>query len=268
MSSATTLAQPARILVTGGSRGIGLEVTRDLAAAGHQLWLAATTEKVHEVASLLGSGHRASRLDVADPHSVAALFGEIGRDWKGLDAVIHAAAELGQTGNFWQLDPEAFAHTLRVNTSGSFFVARAFVQSWLDASQEPETNRRGKIILFSGGGGGYGYPQFLPYGTSKAATVRMCETMAMELDAARIPIDINIIAPGANETSLLAAVRAAGGEVRTVVPFSKPIALCRWLLSGDSDGISGRFIHVNDPYPTLSPTALRVETLKLRRIDL
>ena len=90
----------------------------------------------------------------------------------------------------------------------------------------------------------------------------------MELDTAKLPVDINIIAPGANETSLLAAVRAAGGEVRTVVPFSKPIALCRWLLSAASDGVSGRFIHVNDAYPTLSPNALRVEALKLRRIDL
>ena len=96
----------------------------------------------------------------------------------------------------------------------------------------------------------------------------MCETMSLELEAAQIPIDVNIIAPGANETSMLAAVRAAGGEVRTVVPFSKPIALCRWLLSSDSDGISGRFIHVNDPYPTLSLGSLRAEALKLRRIDL
>jgi NAD(P)-dependent dehydrogenase (short-subunit alcohol dehydrogenase family) len=96
----------------------------------------------------------------------------------------------------------------------------------------------------------------------------MCETMSMELDAAHVPIDINIVAPGANETSLLAAVRAAGGEVRSVVPFSKPIGLCRWLLSSASDGISGRFLHVNDAYSTLAPEALRAEALKLRRIDL
>lgn len=259
--------RPLRVLVTGGSRGIGLEIARDLAASGHQLWLAATTEKVRVAAAQLGPNHRASRVDVADPHSVAALFAEIRREWQGLDAVIHSAAELGPTGDFWKLDPEKFAHTLRVNSAGSFFIARAFVQMWIASS--PRTPlRRGKIILFSGGGSGYGYPQFLPYGTSKAGAVRMCETMSMELDAARVPIDINIIAPGANETSLLAAVRAAGGEVRSVVPFSKPIALCRWLLSSDSDGITGRFIHVNDPYPTLSPNALRAEALKLRRIDL
>ncbi len=267
MSTDTSSPQAARILITGGSRGIGFEIARDLAASGHKLWLAATSDKIHEAARQLGPEHRASRLDVANPQSVAALYSEIRREWQGLEAVIHAAAELGQTGNFWRLDPEAFAHTLRVNTDGSFFIARAFVELWLESSPENPV-RRGKIIFFSGGGSGYGYPNFLPYGTSKAAAVRMCETMSMELDAAHVPIDINIVAPGANETSLLAAVRAAGGEVRSVVPFSKPIELCRWLLSAASDGISGRFIHVNDTYSAMAPEGLRAEALKLRRIDL
>lgn len=267
MSGFTKSPHSARVLITGGSRGIGLEIARDFAAAGHELWLCATSEKAHEAAHELGPVHRSTCADIADPQCVDSLFKEIRGEWRGLDAVIHAAAELGQAGDFWQLDPERFMHTLRVNAAGPFFIARAFVQLWLDAAPE-KASRRGKIVLFAGGGAGYGYPRFLPYGTSKAAAVRMCETMAMELDAAHLPIDVNIIAPGANETSMLAAVRAAGGEVRTVVPFSKPIALCRWLLSTDSDGISGRFFHVNDPYPTLSRDSLRAEALKLRRIDL
>ena len=267
MPGVTNLPQSARVLVTGGSRGIGLEIARDLAASGHQLWLCSTSEKAHEAARELGPVHRSSCADIADSQCVDSVFDEIRREWRGLDAVIHAAAELGQAGDFWQLDAERFVHTLRVNCAGPFFVARAFVQLWLDAPPQ-SPSRRGKIVLFAGGGAGYGYPRFLPYGTSKAAAVRICETMSMELDAAHTPIDVNIIAPGANETSMLAAVRAAGGEVRTVVPFSKPIALCRWLLSSDSDGISGRFIHVNDQYSTLSRESLRAEALKLRRIDL
>ena len=267
MSGFTNLPPSARVLITGGSRGIGWEVARDFAAAGHEIWLCSTSEKAHEAARELGSPHRSSRVDIADAHSVGSLFNEIRREWRRLDAVIHAAAELGQAGDFWQLDPQRLVHTLRVNCAGPFFIVKAFVQLWLEAAPENPPNR-GKIVLFAGGGAGYGYPRFLPYGTSKAAAVRMCETMAMELDAAHIPIDVNIIAPGANETSMLAAVRAAGGEVRTVVPFSKPIALCHWLLSSDSDGISGRFIHVNDPYPTLSGESIGAEALKLRRVDL
>jgi 3-oxoacyl-[acyl-carrier protein] reductase len=266
MSAATSPQQPTRVLISGGSRGIGFEVARDLASSGHQLWLAATTDRVHEAARQLGAGHRASRLDIGDPRSVAAIFEEIRHEWHGLDALVHAAAELGEAGNFWELDPEKFARTLSVNIGGAFFVSRAFVQLWLGTARQAGA-RRGKIVLFGGGGAGYGYPQFLAYGTSKAADVRMCETMSMELDAARIPIDVNIVAPGANDTAMLAAVRAAGGEVRTVVPFSKPIAICRWLLSSDSDGISGRFLHVNDTYPTLSPEGLRAEAFRLRRID-
>jgi 3-oxoacyl-[acyl-carrier protein] reductase len=259
---------PTRVLITGGSRGIGFEVARDLAAAGCKIFLAAKTEKVFEAAKQIGPQVLASRVDIADAESVDALFSEMRSAWGGLDAVIHAAAELGQTGRFWELGSEEFVSTLRVNTAATFFLVKDFVQSWLNATARSNLSpRRGKIVLFAGGGAGYGYPQFLPYGTSKAAAVRMCETMAMELDAACLPIDVNIIAPGANETSMLAAVRAAGGEVRTTVPFSKPIALCRWLLSSASDGISGRFLHVNDSYASLSPVTIREEALRLRRID-
>jgi 3-oxoacyl-[acyl-carrier protein] reductase len=207
-------------------------------------------------------------MDVADAKSVKATFADLHRTWGGVDALIHAAAELGESSSFWDLAEDKFAATLMNNTAGSFHVAKAFVRAWIDRAQaEDPGTRRGKIILFAGGGAGYGYPRFLPYGTSKAAVVRMCETMAMELDAAQLPIDTNVIAPGANETRMLAQVRAAGGEVRTVVPFSKPIALVRWLLSSESDGVSGRFLHVNDDYTSMPAQKLKPEALKLRRCE-
>jgi NAD(P)-dependent dehydrogenase (short-subunit alcohol dehydrogenase family) len=255
-----------KILITGGSQGIGLAIARDLAGLGHQLWLCARRQEVLQVAQGLGANVQASQVDVADAKSVNAVFSDLHHAWGGVDALIHAAAELGESGSFWNLAEDKFAATLMANTAGPFHVAKAFVRSSMD---RPETKdvRRGKIILFAGGGAGYGYPRFLPYGTSKVAVVRMCETMAMELDAAQLPIDINVIAPGANETRMLAQVRAAGGEVRTVVPFSKPIALTRWLLSPDSDGVSGRFLHVNDAYPAISAENLKPEAFKLRRCE-
>lgn len=254
-----------RILITGASRGIGLEVARDLHAVGCQIWLIGQSDTVHRVAEDLQPSPPARSLDVGDPSSVASLFDEIGSVWSGLDAIINAAAVLGEAGHFWDADEHRFSEVLRTNTVAAFSLVKNFVQ--LRRAAINPTGSRGKVILFAGGGAAYGYPTFLPYGASKAALVRMCETMAMELDAAGIPVDVNVIAPGANETAMLARVRAAGGEVRTTVPFSKPIALCRWLASAASDGVSGRFLHVNDSYVELIADELSSDVFKLRRVD-
>src|ERR1035437_115860 len=168
-----------RVLITGASRGIGYEIAKDLASSGARLWLTGKSESILETPSRLGTPLVARRMDVADPQSVADVFAEAHQDWEGLDAVIHAAAELGEAGHFWELDSLGFESTLKVNTLGCFHVAREFVRLWFASRQSGYQGQRGKIILFAGGGAAYGYPQFLPDGVSKPAAVRMCETMSM-----------------------------------------------------------------------------------------
>jgi len=260
-----TPLQDMRVLITGGGRGIGFEIAKDLAASGTRIWLGGRSESVCAARNNLGSsGIEASTHDVGDTHSVAALFQRIRATWGGLDAVIHSAAILGEAGRFWEISTESAWQVLRVNTLGTYLVCREFVNLWLERRG---SGRRGKLILFAGGGAAYGYPKFLPYGCSKAADVRMCETMSIELAEAGIDIDVNIVAPGANDTDMLRQVRQAGAEVRTVVPFSKPIALCRWLLSPASDGITGLFLHVNDAYQQLAQRKLREGAFQLRRVE-
>jgi 3-oxoacyl-[acyl-carrier protein] reductase len=113
--------------------------------------------------------------------------------------------------------------------------------------------RRGKIINLSGGGATSPLPNFSAYAASKAAIVRLNETLAEEVKG--FNIQVNAIAPGAVNTRLvdeiLAAGPAAGEEMlaRTRrqketggVPPEQAAALAVFLASEESDGLSGRLI--------------------------
>jgi NAD(P)-dependent dehydrogenase (short-subunit alcohol dehydrogenase family) len=95
--------------------------------------------------------------------------------------------------------------------------------------------------------------------------VRFTETLALEL-ADTGPL-VTIIAPGANETDMLAEVRRAGGSVKTTVGIDEPCRLVRRLLSEDARGLHGRFVHVRDDWDSASASALGKEHFRLRRVE-
>ena len=122
----------------------------------------------------------------------------------------------------------------------------------------------GKIINLSGGGATAPLPRLSAYAASKAAVVRFTETLAEELRGTGI--DVNAVAPGALNTRLLDEVLAAGPDrvgktfyERALkqkadggAPLEKGAALCAFLLSPESDGISGRLLSaVWDPWADL-----------------
>jgi NAD(P)-dependent dehydrogenase (short-subunit alcohol dehydrogenase family) len=114
--------------------------------------------------------------------------------------------------------------------------------------------RQGKIINFSGGGATAPLLRLAAYGASKAAVVRLTETLAEEVQP--FNIQVNAIAPGVVDTRLLDDMLAAkerGGEqfkrVRRLresgeggVPPELPAALALWLASGKSGGLTGKLI--------------------------
>jgi NAD(P)-dependent dehydrogenase (short-subunit alcohol dehydrogenase family) len=123
---------------------------------------------------------------------------------------------------------------------------------------------RGKIVQLSGGGATNPLPRLSAYAASKAAVVRFCETIALELQADHI--DVNCIAPGALNTRMLDEIIEAGpaavGEAfykksleqkaKGGVPLDKGAALAVWLGSPASDGITGKLLSaVWDPWQDL-----------------
>jgi NAD(P)-dependent dehydrogenase (short-subunit alcohol dehydrogenase family) len=124
--------------------------------------------------------------------------------------------------------------------------------------------RRGKILILSGGGATAPMANLSAYAASKAAVVRLMETLAVE--AKDFGIDVNAIAPGAMNTRFLDEALAAGPEklgpayfARLVqqkqsggVPLEKAADLAAFLASEESNGITGKLISAQwDPWTTL-----------------
>jgi NAD(P)-dependent dehydrogenase (short-subunit alcohol dehydrogenase family) len=124
----------------------------------------------------------------------------------------------------------------------------------------------GKIVNLSGGGATGPRPNASAYAASKAAVVRVTETLAHELQGTGI--DVNAIAPGALNTRMRDQMRAAGEPLPEAAPFEPAVRLATFLASAASDGISGRLIAALwDDWETLRPEALvGSDAYTLRRV--
>lgn len=262
-----------RVLVTGGSRGIGLDVSRALAQRGASVAIAARDRGGLEAAveKLYGSGHLAIALDVSDhaawPTAMARL------DTEGpVHGLVAAAGVLGPIGPLDAVDPQAFAEAIGINLLGTMLALHHTLPR-LRAT-------RGRAVTFSGGGATSPLPRYDAYAASKAAVVRLTENVA--LNGA---VEINAVAPGFVATKIhegtMAAGPAAAGEqyhartelelARGGFPASGVSDLVCFLLSQEAAGISGRLVSAQwDPWreQAFRDQLRGDETLgTLRRID-
>ena len=268
-----------KILITGGSLGIGFEISRLCASEGAQLILIARNqEDLESSIEKLGNNkakHKFYSLDVSNPKAVKKLAEKMKAESQYLDGLVNCAGIYGPIGRSDKIDPIEFTHAININLLGTFYMCHYFL---------PIIRRktRGKIINFSGGGAAGPFPNFTSYAVSKVGVVRLSENLAYEFKKDKI--DINSIAPGFVVTRLhqdtIEAGEKAGvdflnntlNQIKTGgVPAEKAAKLTLYLLSPDSDGITGKFISAPwDPWEEESfQTKLKLEKdfATLRRID-
>jgi 3-oxoacyl-[acyl-carrier protein] reductase len=241
-----------RVLVTGGSAGIGLEVSRELARRGARVVIAARDFTVVEqaVAGLDGDGHLGLRLDVSDEGAWGSALPAI--DAGGpLTGLVTAAGELGPIGLLEDVPPAAATRAIAVNLIGTMLALHHAL---------PRLRRSaGRAVTFSGGGATAPLPRYDAYAASKAGVVRLTENVA----AAAPEVAVNCVAPGfvatrIHEGTLAAGPEAAGAEYheRTVaglaeggVPAQLAAELVCFLLSDGAAGITGRLLSAQwDPW--------------------
>jgi len=187
-----------RVLITGGSKGIGRVVADALAERGWRVALLAREEQALQLAisELPGSGHEAFAMDASDEAAWQRLAGSL----KDVQGLVCAAAVLDPVGPIGSYAVADFRRTLEVNVVGTLLAIRACLPALLAS--------RGAIATFSGGGATSPLPRFDAYAASKAAVARLSENLAAELAGGGVRI--NCVAPGFVATGMHQATLAAG----------------------------------------------------------
>ena len=251
-------------LITGGSQGLGETIAEHFIREGANIVicsrdpvrLAVTRDRLQSLAS---PGQRviARPADVSSEIQVNDLAVFALAELGSLDILVNNAGVYGPMGPTESVSLAEWTRAMNINLYGILLPCRAVIPHF-------KQNGHGKIVILSGGGATNPLPNISAYAASKAAAVRLMETLAEELRAFKV--DVNAIAPGALATRLVDEVLAAGPErvgqafydknrkwkQDGATPLSLGASLAVYLASAESDGITGKLLSAQwDPWATL-----------------
>jgi NAD(P)-dependent dehydrogenase (short-subunit alcohol dehydrogenase family) len=215
-------------LVTGGGRGIGANIARELAAAGARVAVSARTrDEVERVAEEIGGV--AAVADVSSKEDVERMVGEVTAALGPID-LLCANAGIGNEGGLtWEVAPEDWWRIFEINVLGVYLCCVAVIPGMLERG-------RGRIVITGSGAAYLSGSSTTGYASSKAAVCRLAETLAGQL-AGRIPVFL--ISPGLVDTAMTDSFpRDAPWTPPELAP-----RLVRVLASGRADALAGRYLH-------------------------
>ncbi|MFI0349046.1 SDR family NAD(P)-dependent oxidoreductase [Actinomadura sp. 9N407] len=175
-----------RVLVTGGTRGIGRETVLGFARAGARVVACGRTaadDLARELKEQDGA-HRVVQADVTDADEVAGLAAVCRKELGGLDVVVNNVGADAR-GRFDELTEEEWQRVIDTNLTGAFLVTRAAIGLLAD---------HGSIVYVGAVAGTRGRPESAHYGASKTALTGLARSLAKELG--RRGVRVNTVAPG------------------------------------------------------------------------
>jgi gluconate 5-dehydrogenase len=186
-----------RVLVTGGTSGLGWAMAQALVQAGARVAVTSRSQLRAEGSAVeLGGGALGVELDGRHSDSVSIGVDRVYEALGGLDVLVNNAGIGMRTVNprfmtepqpFWNVLPAGFRDVLETKVTGTFLVARAVVPRMLSAGS-------GRVVTISMNEQTMTRRGFVPYGPSGAAVEALARVMAADL--ADTPVLANILLPG------------------------------------------------------------------------
>ena len=248
-------------IVTGGTFGLGLDISIELAKRGHQVvaiglkesQVSSTAKGFDAIESAIESNGLKDKVDVieADVSSekdVAKVVDFTIKKYQRIDNLVNNAA-IGPLGTILDTAPDIFEKIYRVNVMGVYLTSKMIVPIM--------TKQGGGSIVNVGSGAGYGKPNMAAYATSKGAVLAL--STAMAYDHFKDHIRVNVVIPGGGGIISGMSLGRFGGDVNAFndpkrkivgsvagrpingVDFANSIA---FLLSAESSTITGTVIDV------------------------
>lgn len=241
-------------LITGASRGIGFEISKSFIKYGADIVICSNNLKtLKESYQKLNQIKKINqkifflKTDVSSPKQVKNLVDFTIKKLKKIDILVNNAGIYGPKGFIEKVNWKSWLKTVQVNLFGSILLCREVLPYF-------KKRNKGKIIQLSGGGAAAPLPRITGYAVSKVGIVRFIESLSEELKDYNI--DVNSVAPGTVNTSMLNEILAAGPKKIGKNAYAKALNqkklggtsfddVCNVIIflgSNYSDGISGKLI--------------------------
>jgi 3-oxoacyl-[acyl-carrier protein] reductase len=211
------------VMITGGSRGIGLACAEWFLARGDRV---AVTSRSGAVQGEPGPPDRFLSLvcDVTDPAQVEAAFSSVEEAWGPVEVLV-ANAGITRDTLVLRMSEDVWSEVIDTNLTAVFRVSKRAVAKML-------RQRRGRVVLVSSVSAFIGSPGQANYAAAKAGLVGLARSLAAEV--ASRSITVNVVVPGLVETDMLAEL----GEERTMA-FASQVPMGRIARPDEIAGVIG-----------------------------
>ena len=228
-------------LVTGGNRGIGLAVVRELARAGARVTFTARSQATADAAiNDLGCAGEARVCDVTDRAGMAALLEP------GVDILVNNAGVIGPIGRITELDPTEWARNIETNLTAAFAATQAALRGMV-------ARGGGTVVNLSSGAARNAMEGWSAYCSGKAGLAMLTQCIAKEYGEQGIRAFG--FAPGVVDTDMQVAIRSSGINPVSQIPRGnlaspdEPGWAIAWLCTPEADAFSGQEVDIrHEPF--------------------